>query len=465
MEFPNGYTDVLFDDENVVLVKSKTIENGKEIVPLFFEWNSISEIQSLYKNNDVYYIIDKSYEDNNSRKYMVLTIDNYLRPTFRYINMFTIDSSEVFFEFPQLVNTITELTEDFDLISALTAIENGKQINTWTLRGYDKNIGEVIYNKRRPGDSKIIIQFNDYEEYFKTLGFGENELFYINAVLSKYGYSENIFKDSYSGTYDWEDGYTIAGFIEDNLKLIDEIVVLIKPEFYDWRQNEISTRQLSKFLLDEFYSEINDIIEDKLHYEEVAGIDALKKELYQDFCNPFQEHDLQILLFKNACFYQYKTWVFYLKELLLEYKVSSIKELFEQISSKYISAEFRHEAYEYSYHGDFDSEAYEKSVTNQLERILEKIKDNPEKYLAYSEENKKLVEILKKYPRGEKFKLPSGEGTFEIFKLEKGKIFLTHYKEPNSLGTLKSFDYDGFYNFLNSPELFESFVRKLKKLL
>lgn len=465
MKFLNKDIEVLFEDEKVILVKSKTIESGKEIVPLFFEWNSIREIQSLYKNNDVYYIIDKSYEDNDSRKYMVLTIDNYLRPTFRYINMFTVDSSEVFFEFPGLVNTITELTEDFDLISALTAIENGKQINTWTLRGYDKNIGEVIYNKRRPGDSKIIIEFEDYEEYFKTLGFGENELFYINAVLSRYGYSENIFKDSYSGTYDWEDGYTIEGFTEDNLKLIDEIVALIKPEFYDWRQNGKTTRELSKFLGDEFYREIDNIINDKLHYEEIAAIDALKNELYQDFCNPFQEHDVQIYVAKNACFYQYKTWVFYLKELLLKYKASSIRELFEKITSKYISAEFRYEAHEYSYRGDFDSEAYDKSVTNQLENILEKINDNPEKYLAYSEENKKLIGILKEFPIGKMNKVNYGDDTFSIVGIKNGRVELAHYKKGSPEGQLKSFDYDEFYNFLNSKELFETILKKFKKLL
>jgi hypothetical protein len=265
-------------------------------------------------------------------------------------------------------------------------------------------------------------------------------------------------------TDEWNEGYMIQSFNDENKKLVDKIVELIKPKFFNWKEDDGIREQLCKLLYKMFDGRISNIISEYGTGYENAGSEALKKELIDDFCNPFVENNIQIFVVKDYCFDEYRTWVSYLKELLIQYRVDTIEDLVKKISEDHIDATLRHEINEYPYYGNIDEEAFNKEVESELEKIIDQIEENPEKYSKNSSENGKLLLILKKYPLKQKHQLTDDRGSFIINDIKDGRLIVTHIKN-NGEKTNKSFNSEEFHNFISMGELFESLVRKLKKML
>jgi hypothetical protein len=149
----------------------------------------------------------------------------------------------------------------------------------------------------------------------------------------------------------------------------------------------------------------------------------------------------------------------------MEYNVDSIKDLVEKLAEKYIDASLGHDIYDYPYRGDgIDSEAFNREVTTELEKIIDIIEENPEKYTSNASENGKLILLLKKYPLNKVFPIDDERGSFVINGIKDGKLLVTHIKK-NGEKTNKSFNFEEFNNFLSTGELFEHLVRKLKRML
>jgi hypothetical protein len=149
----------------------------------------------------------------------------------------------------------------------------------------------------------------------------------------------------------------------------------------------------------------------------------------------------------------------------MEYNVDSIKDLIEKLAEKYIDASLRHDIYDYPYRGDgIDNEAFNREVTTEIEKIIEIIEENPEKYTTNSSENGKLILLLKKYPLNKVFPIDDERGSFVIDGIKDGRFLLTHIKK-NGESIKKSFNVEEFNNFLSTGELFENLVRKLKRML
>jgi hypothetical protein len=153
-----------------------------------------------------------------------------------------------------------------------------------------------------------------------------------------------------------------------------------------------------------------------------------------------------------------------LKELLIQYRVDTIEDLVKRISEDHINADLGHEINEYPYYGNIDEESFNREVESELEKIIDQIEENPEKYSKNASENGKLVLILKKYPLNEPFSIDDGRGLVTITGIKDGRLLVTHIK-TNGERTNKSFNSEEFYNFIAMGELFEDLVRKLKRML
>jgi hypothetical protein len=456
--------NILFEDDKYVVVQSPNIEDGEKIGPDFLATTRTRYTNDFYKNKDVYFFINKEVKDT---RYGIITLTLGRYEVYEFYDNFgnQVNLKDVFYFFPKLDKIITELVGKVDLLTTLTLIENGKQYDRWQLQRIDKNIKYVQYNERRPEQSKIYLTFDGTKGILQFFNFGfENET-YIQSVLNPYGYGADLWDDFYRNRDEWEEGYLINSFNEENNELIDKIVELIKPEFFNWKEDETIRIYLSKLLSNLFDNQIENIIREYGYEYEKAGAKALKQELKRDFCNPFVEHNVQILVVKNYCFDEYKTWVGYLKELLMEYNVDSIKDLVEKLAEKYIDASLGHDIYDYPYRGDgIDSEAFNRDVTTELEKIIDIIEENPEKYTNNASENGKLILLLKKYPLNKVFPIDDERGSFVINGIKDGKLLVTHIKK-NGEKTNKSFNFEEFNNFLSTGELFEHLVRKLKRML
>jgi hypothetical protein len=147
---------------------------------------------------------------------------------------------------------------------------------------------------------------------------------------------------------------------------------------------------------------------------------------------------------------------------MIELKVDRILELFESLGGE--NGSLRREAYEYAGTGTLDIDEFNSVVTTYLEDIIEKIESSPEEYPESPVENKKIIEIFKKFPLNQVHKLSGDRGTFMIKNMQRGKIILYHTDKDKNV-TPKSFTPEEFNNFLNVGELFENLVRILKTIV
>jgi hypothetical protein len=457
MEYSNN--DILFENEKYLAIKSPNMEEGLKVGPEFL--TTTRHGKDVYNNRTVYFFIDKEEKDT---RYGIVTLafGEYFEVYDNYGD--DVELRDVFYYFPVLDKTITDIVGGVDLITTLTLIENGKEFDRWKLQRLDSNIKYVQYNQKRPKLSKIYLTFDSSEGILEFLGFPDDVQYHIKAVLNPYGYGGEIWGDHYRMVDEWNEGYMIQSFNDENRKLVDKIVGLIKPEFFNWKDDEHIREKLCKLLYEMFDSRISNIISEYGTVYERAGSEALKKELIDDFCNPFVENNIQIFVVKNYCFYEYRTWVSYLKELLIQYRVDTIEDLVKRISEDHINADLGHEINEYPYYGNIDEESFNREVESELEKIIDQIEGNPEKYSKNASENGKLVLILKKYPLNEPFSIDDGRGLVTITGIKDGRLLVTHIK-TNGERTNKSFNSEEFYNFIAMGELFEDLVRKLKRML
>jgi hypothetical protein len=110
---------------------------------------------------------------------------------------------------------------------------------------------------------------------------------------------------------------------------------------------------------------------------------------------------------------------------------------------------------------------YNKVVSEQLDKMMEQIEDEPEKFERFKEYGETLAKLDKLgYEIGQQYKLPADETkTFRIEEIRKddSKIILIHW--DGMRGQKRSYTYEEFVNYLQSPELFETIVKRLKRIV
>jgi hypothetical protein len=455
MEYSNN--DILFENDKYLAIKSPNMEEGLKVGPEFL--TTTRHGKDVYNNRTVYFFINKEEKDT---RYGIITLafgeyfevyDNYgddiqLRDAFHY--------------FPDLDKTITDIVGNVDLITTLVLIENGKKFSDYQLKQIDSNIKSVQYT-RIPDNCKIYLEFTDSAGILSLMDFDSNDLDYIETVLSRYGYSSNLWE--LDTDYDWDEGNILGYFNDGSKELLDKIVSYIKPEFFNWRDDYNIKGELCELLYKQFDDEIRRILDDYSNHFDKAGYDALRKELYSDFCSPFEDYKIFVVKENETqiCFYEYRTWVSQLKDLLIKTNTSTIEELITKLS-EFVGSGLRTEIYEYPYRGEFDTESFNREVEYELENIIDKIEENPEKYSKNLSENLKLIQIIKKYQLNTPVKIDDERGSFIITGIKDGKLLVTHIKK-NGVTKYKSFNLEEFNNFMSMGELFEHLIKKLKRML
>jgi len=456
MDYSNN--DILFENDKYLAIKSPNMEEGLKVGPEFL--TTTRHGKDVYNNRTVYFFINKEEKDT---RYGIITLafGEYFELYDNYGD--DIQLRDAFYYFPDLDKTITDIVGNIDLITTLVLIENGKEFDKYKLQRIDSNIDYIQYNKKVPRNSKIYLEFNGNAGILSLMDFDSNDLYYIEAVLSTYGYSSNLWEGDTD--YDWKEGNLLHYFNDGSNKLLDKIVSYIKPEFFNWRDDYNIKGELCELLYNQFDNEISRILDDYSNHYEQAGINALKEELYSDFCNPFDGYQIHVVKRNEIvrCFYEYRTWVSQLKDLLIATNTSTIEELITKLS-EFVGGGLRTEIYEYPYRGEFDTESFNREVEYELEKIIDKIEENPEKYSKNLSENLKLIQIIKKYQLNTPVKIDDERGSFIITGIKDGKLLVTHTKK-NGVTKYKSFNLEEFNNFMSMGELFEHLVRKLKRML
>jgi hypothetical protein len=233
MEYSNN--DILFENDKCLAIKSPNMEEGLKVGPEFL--TTTRHGKDVYNNRTVYFFINKEEKDT---RYGIITLafGEYFEVYDNYGD--DIQLRDAFYYFPDLDKTITDIVGNVDLITTLVLIENGKEFDKYKLQRIDSNIDYIQYNKKVPANSKIYLEFNGNSGILSLMDFDSNDLYYIEAVLSRYGYSSNLWEGDTD--YDWKEGNLLRYFNDGSNELLDKIVSYIKPDNYDARNESLSLK-------------------------------------------------------------------------------------------------------------------------------------------------------------------------------------------------------------------------------
>ena len=441
----HGAKNILLDNEDWMIVDPLDYDSFVYYAPEYMksEW-------STFREGDTYFIIDKNNQSNNGFvTYSIHKEDGKIH----YYNAYGVarPKSDILNKFPDEVKNVLDNIIGSDIYKLLVKINNGEVVSSREMENADEFIYDFKYTPKAPFKSKITFRFDD-EEYIKLFDPSEDDLWYYNAITSRYDSYE--FEDGSQAIDDFQQGYLETFIRRENLVKLKEILSIILP---DAASLDTDTRreEAGKKLYDMFEDEIDNIASDYTTEVNQCKTRAFEKMIKDEFCNAFYNYGL----YTRYCLTEYFTSAGILLDLYdtIGDKTLTIQELLFRIGSDMDIVGWGDFIYELDC-DDFDYESLDTYVSNNLDKIMEKLEDES-KYVdiyEYSELYKRL---------SSKFKINSRYFTdynrdffYRGIDPTNNKILIQVFKKEGGLEN-RSYTEEEFNNFLVSPELFEGFIR------
>ena len=456
-------TKIIVDNDDVLFVESNSYTSAKYFGPDF----ASKYYTKKYRNGDLFFIFDKKDPYPQSEPHIYTIFRTYPRGNNKGTKTEILDPrerdieiSELIEKFPQLEDIIIDTLGVTDIYTALVNISKGVEMNEYELNRIDDLITDIRFNKNNPKKSMITLKFNDLEDYAKLFYDDQNEIWFILAMFSRY--SDYEFEDYYWGENEWKEGYLIQSFSDENTEKVKGILKMVSPKYVNL-SNDDECAEASKILYDMFDSQISNIISDYTSEKNICKRTAAEKEIEESLCDPFINYGI---FSKDGCFWKYVTTVNVLLSLYKMFKTKNdnITELLTKLARMKDPPEFYEYAYETECY-DFDDNSFQNSIKYNLDRIMETLEDST--YFPNLPEYQKIIDVvLDNYDIGTIYELPSDKDKrFRITNIDPktNKIFVDYGKNKSTPTEKRSYDLEGFNDFLHSPELFEQKIRRFNK--
>jgi hypothetical protein len=427
-------------------------------------------VEPLSKSSLDYYGGPEIVSNNYSRKYrdgkIILIINTKTSPT--EVISFYYDDSTGKFEFfdndgvhlmnkdyffdkiPQsLMNKVESLVIENTTYGRLLRLSQGEDIDF-----IDPLVTKIKYNKTSPKKTSIIITFDDSEDYFKTIGITEEDMWIFDTVFGNYYYNEGLGLFSTDLAYEeFKEGYLFRHFSDENMSKLNEIIKYISPQNYNYQPENEWGEIVADKMLELFGNECDDIIDSFHELENDCRDEQVKRNLIDDTCDIFNNY----AIFMQTCFTKYFTSVGLLMSAYkrLDDKTISIGELLHKIAEPKIDYSFSDMIYDTYCYENFD-EKFNTYVERSLDKIIEKIEDSDE-FLDLKGFDELYNQIISKYGVNKYSIVPKDpEKKFRILSINpsKNKIVIEVVNWDTNEFEKRELDIEEFNNFLYTGELF-----------
>jgi hypothetical protein len=448
----------LYEDDDVLVIRPKShaasCYYGANTKWCTTTAGSSGYFEKYIKSGLLYYFIKKRenvkmalYRNSEERKTEVYNAQDKL-----------VSLEDLREQFPNQNDLIDELIGSGEFIKALRNFSKGK-IDYRELEDSDESILKVK-TSNPPGQSTIVIDFDEDEKFFKALDISEDDLWFLNAINSHYNSYD--FMDSYQIEQDFKEGYVIYGELnKENNKKLKEIAELILPEEEFNIDNDGYKVKLSETLLNLFDSEMDWILGD-YHTEK-------NSEMLQTARASIEKEINELLESIGFIFYREYDQIATTPANLLMWSVrlqlpkidaiSLFNQIIEYTGTGKLGG-WSENSYEYQDYDNFDSNAFNNTVERQFDKILEKLDEDED---AGGEKIKEFLgfrnRIVKKFGLNKWNKLPIDKNVgfkVEGFDRENMKVIIRIEKQYKGMRQLKLSE-ENFNNLLYSPQLFDLF--------
>lgn len=352
-----------------------------------------------------------------------------------------------------------------DTYEILEEILKTGEVNRWN---YPEYVRDIIPSKN-PSSTKIIIAFEEDNDFLETLGVDTDDDKYVWAKFAhQYEYD---YYDSDRYNDDWTEAYVLGGLSDENLQKVDHILKITEPKLTVIKNDDGVMRQIAKTLSNKFPRETEDITTDYGKENQECIARAVKEVLIRETKNPF----LRFGIVEKDWGWRFETTVSILLNWYRTLKAEDedIKGLLKKLIERYQPNANRGDWYELEYGvwcDDYDSDSFNYEAGRTLDRLISDLEEtmseneNYEDYLKMLDVVSKLGGFnkwipIKKENRVIKFLSIDPETNLLTFQItSKGGDFGKN--EKRSVKTL-----DDLYTTLNHPELFEHLKKTIQKIL
>lgn len=446
--------DKVFDDSNFLVVRPLThgasCYYGKNTRWCTSAEKDTTQFEKYSRDGVLYYFIDKRYP--NDKVALFLEKDGGKLKKYVY-NSADVEKGIGFLydEFPELTNLINELTEQLPIVSLLKAFMSGKE-NSNQIIGSD-NITGFVKNEKNRGESIIKFDFDGLDEYKKLFNLSDDDE-YLLSVIDSY-YSDY---DFYSMDIDseWDEGYILDKFNDENMKMLREILKFILPQYVnsDFSDDDvrINISKTLKDMFDRWVSNISSDYQTEMNRATEIGIkDTIKREL----CDYFEKDGIEKS--GESCFFRYETTVDNLIKLFDEYqpKKNTINSLLSTITEDDSIGGWMENTYEMIDWDAFDEERFQNEVNWNLEKIKDEIEEN-ENFGEYKEI---FDEINKNFKFEKWYSLPRNKDIdFRVNNIDMDDLTISvTTKGKGGLSKHILSNVDEFYSFIYNYKLFDNY--------
>lgn len=276
-----------------------------------------------------------------------------------------------------------------NLVIALRNVIKGKtDINE--LYDADDSI-DYIRVKSPIGKTLLNIKFKD-GDLAEGIGLKEDDVWFIRALNSYDGYQ---FIDDYSAKEDFLEGYVFRHYINDEnkekLKFISSI--LLPNEKFDLDNLEFSSL-LAAHLLDDFTKEFQEIIWDYTTEKNNQMTESAKNHIQKEFFDALDEIGIKIVDDYDLNEVQVDLGDLYMNALRFglynEKATDIIKGIIRGSNKNQDLGGWYDSAWDIASSGDIDIESFNRTVSYELDKIVEKLESN-ENLEQYLDLRKKII--------------------------------------------------------------------------
>lgn len=459
-ELADNESKKLFEDKDVLFIKVL----GYDAMDYYASETLTYNFNSFSRRGTIYLIIDKKGNDS----YLLIEVNRGSNELYDFKGN-NVNFGNIINKHKQIESLLVDFITPKTPYEMLLLIKSGKKVDRWDLKDVDECMVGIKFNEKSLGKSMIQLQFSE-DEYIDLFEFEEGD--WDSRILgtlfgrSYYGGNIDVFSSDMSWD-EWKEGYMLSSFNNDNLKEIEDILSFLSPEIKKLKDKDQDKyyKNVVEFLDSNFRWFGENVDSEYYTLRNDAAGESIKSEAIKDLADVFQNYGV----FRNKGVFTYYVSVVNILISLykkIKNKEASILELFKELAKELklkVGSYYEIAMEDWS----FDGESFNKYVKEQIDRLKEEIEDNPEKFERFKEYGEVISKLNEMgYEVGKQYKLPADSSiSFKIQEVRKddSRIVLINWKDYK--GTLRSYTFEEFVNYLNSPEIFENLIRKLKKIL
>jgi hypothetical protein len=392
----------IFGDSNYLVVRPLTWESscfyGFETKWCTAMKNDRYHYDKHTRDGILYYFIDKKNKGNK--------VALYLEKDGKKLKKYVFDSLDkergidfLYEKFPKLTNVINKLTEQLPIIDLLRGYISGEDTSSQILSS--DIVIDFEKNEENRGESIVEISFDGLDDYKKVFDLSDDDKWFL-GILDNSGYNDYNFYPMDIDS-EWDEGYIIDKFNDENTKLLREILKYILPTYVNADLSDYEVRSnIAKTLQKMFDRETSDISYEYQSEMDRATEIGVRDTVESELCDYFEKYGFKKS--SKKCFGEYQTTINNLIKLFEEHQPekSTIESLLYRITEDDSVGGWSENSYEMIDWNAFDEEGFQREVERNLEKIKDKIEEN-ENFPQYKEMFDKITE---KYQIDKWYKLP-----------------------------------------------------------